>query len=96
MKVIKYFLEFFFISIFFFIFKIIGYKNASNLGEKIGKIFGPLFRSSLKVKKNLENSKIGNSNEERERIVKNMWGNYGRIFADYMYIKIRLSLLNNM
>ena len=87
MKVIKYFLEFFFISIFFFIFKIIGYKNASNLGEKIGKIFGPLFRSSLKIKKNLENSNIGNSNEERERIVKNMWGNYGRIFADYMYIK---------
>ena len=87
MKVIKYFLEFFFISIFFFIFKIIGYKNASNLGEKIGKSFGPLFRSSLKVKKNLENSNIGNSNEERERIVKNMWGNYGRIFADYMYIK---------
>ena len=87
MKLIKYFLEFFFISIFFFIFKIIGYKNASNLGEKIGKIFGPLFRSSLKIKKNLENSNIGNSNEERERIVKNMWGNYGRIFADYMYIK---------
>ena len=87
MKVIKYFLEFFFISIFFFIFKIIGYKNASNLGEKIGKIFGPLFRSSLKVKKNLENSNIGNSNEEREKIVKNIWGNYGRIFADYMYIK---------
>ena len=87
MKVIKHFLEFFFISILFFIFKIIGYKNASNLGEKIGKSFGPLFRSSLKVKKNLENSKIGNSNEERERIVKNMWGNYGRIFADYMYIK---------
>ena len=87
MKVLKYFLEFFFITIFFFIFKIIGYKNASNLGEKIGKIFGPLFRSNLKVKKNLENSNIGNSNEERERIVKNMWGNYGRIFADYMYIK---------
>ncbi len=87
MKVIKYFLEFFFISIFFFIFRIIGYKNASNLGEKIGKIFGPLFRSSLKVKKNLENSNIGNSNEEREKIIKNMWGNYGRIFADYMYIK---------
>ena len=87
MKVIKYFLEFIFISIFFFIFRIIGYKNASNLGEKIGKSFGPLFRSSLKVKKNLENSNIGNSNEERERIVKNMWGNYGRIFADYMYIK---------
>ena len=87
MKVVKHFFQFFLISILFLIFKIIGYKNASNLGEKIGKIFGPLFRSSVKVKKNLENSNIGNSNEERERIVKNMWGNYGRIFADYMYIK---------
>ena len=87
MKVVKHFFQFFLISILFFIFKIIGYKNASNLGEKIGKYFGPFFRSSLKVKKNLENSNIGNSNNERERIVKNMWGNYGRIFADYMYIK---------
>ena len=87
MKVVKHFFQFFLISILFLIFKIIGYKNASNLGEKIGKYFGPFFRSSLKVKKNLENSNIGNSNEERERIVKNMWGNYGRIFADYMYIK---------
>ena len=87
MKKVKYLIEFLFIKFLFIIFKIIGYKNASNLGEKIGKIFGPLFRSSLKVKKNLENSNIGNSNEERERIVKNMWGNYGRIFADYMYIK---------
>ena len=37
MKIIKYFIEFIFIIILFFIFKIIGYKNASNLGEIIGK-----------------------------------------------------------
>ena len=87
MKIIKYFFEFIFIISLFFIFKIIGYKNASNLGKYIVEVIGPIFRSNYKIKKNLENSNIGNSNEEREKIVKDMWGNYGRIFADYMYIK---------
>ncbi len=87
MKIIKYFIEFILIIIFFFIFKILGYKNATNLGEVIGKKFGPLFRSNYKIKKNLENSKIGNSEKDRKNIINNMWGNYGRIFAEYMYIK---------
>ena len=38
MKIIKYFIEYVFILALLLIFKIIGYKNASNLGEKIGKI----------------------------------------------------------
>ena len=45
MKLIKYFFQFIIIIILFFIFKIIGYKNASNFGSKIGKIFGKLIRS---------------------------------------------------
>ena len=40
MKLLKYFFEFIFIYILFLIFKIIGYKNSSNLGEKIGKFCG--------------------------------------------------------
>ena len=87
MRIIKYFIEFILIIIFFFIFKILGYKNATNFGEIIGKKFGPLFRSNYKIKKNLENSKIGNSEKDRKNIINNMWGNYGRIFAEYMYIK---------
>jgi len=87
MRIIKYFIEFILIIILFFIFKILGYKNATNLGEIIGKKFGPLFRSNYKIKKNLENSKIGNSEKDRKIIIDNMWGNYGRIFAEYMYIK---------
>ena len=87
MKKIKYFFEFLFIIIFFCIFKILGSRNASNLGEIIGKIFGPLFRSNLKILKNLENSKITNSKKERKNIVNNMWGNYGRILAEYVFIK---------
>ena len=87
MKIIKYFFEFVFIIIFFIIFKIIGYKNSSNLGEKIGRLIGPFFRSNNKIQSNLKNSKIGNTDKERKNITKKMWGNYGRILAEYMYIK---------
>ena len=87
MKIIKYFFEFLFIIIFFIIFKIIGYKNASNLGKVIGKNLGPFFRYNYKIQKNLENSNIGDTDKDRKKIIKNMWGNYGRIFAEYMYIK---------
>ena len=87
MKIIKYFFEFIFIIIFFFIFKIIGYKNASNLGEIIGKKIGPLFRSNNKIQNNLENSNIGNSHKDRKYIINSMWGNYGRILSEYIYLK---------
>ncbi len=87
MKIIKHFFEFSFIIIIFIIFKIIGYKNATNFGEIIIKKLGPYFRSNYKIQKNLENSEIGNSEKERKIIINNMWGNYGRIFAEYMYIK---------
>ena len=76
MKIIKYLFEFIFIIIFFAIFKAIGYKNASNLGELIGRIIGPFTRSKSKILKNLENSNIGNSHKEREILINNMWGNY--------------------
>ena len=87
MKIIKYFFEFIFIYALLIIFKIIGYKNASNLGAIIGKKIGPLFRSNTKIQNNLENSNIGSSREDRKSIINNMWGNYGRILAEYVYLK---------
>ena len=98
MKIIKHFFEFSFIIIIFIIFKIIGYKNATNFGEIIIKKLGPFFRSNYKIQKNLESSNIGNSEKDRKIIIDNMWGNYGRIFAEYMYIKKyrQNSLSNNI
>tara|TARA_B100000579_G_scaffold369076_1_gene330328 strand:- start:5671 stop:6531 length:861 start_codon:yes stop_codon:yes gene_type:complete len=87
MKIIKYFFEFIFIFTFFFIFKIIGYKNASNFGSFIGKKIGPLFRSKLKIQENLKNSNIGNSEKDRKIIIDDMWGNYGRILSEYIFLK---------
>ena len=87
MKIIKYFFEFLFIITFFFIFKIVGYKSSSNLGSIIGKKIGPIFRSNNKILENLNNCKIGSSDKERQEIIKKMWGNYGRILSEYIYIK---------
>ena len=53
MKIIKYFFQFFIILILFFLFRILGYKNASNLGSKIGKVFGKLIRSDKIILKNI-------------------------------------------
>ena len=87
MKILKYFFEFIIIITFFLIFKVLGYKNASNFGEIIGKKFGPFFRSKSKIINNLRNSNIGNSDQERDIIIKNMWGNYGRILSEYIFLK---------
>ena len=87
MKKIKYLIEFIFVKLFFLIFKIIGYKNASNIGAKIGSIFGPLFRSKNLIKKNIKNCLKNISDKEINILLKKMWENYGRIFAEYMYIE---------
>ena len=87
MKTIKYLIEFLIIILLFTIFKFIGFKNSSNLGEKIGKIFGPFTRSKKKIISNLELSRIGKDDLSREKIIDNMWGNYGRILAEYPHLK---------
>ena len=87
MKIIKYFIEYIFIKLLFFKFQILGYKTASNLGEKIGRLFGPIVRSRNKIINNLKDSNIGNSDEERNSIINKMWGNYGRILAEYNFLK---------
>tara|TARA_Y100001970_G_scaffold223096_1_gene274596 strand:- start:4366 stop:5226 length:861 start_codon:yes stop_codon:yes gene_type:complete len=86
MKSVKYFLEFIIIKFFFLIFKFLGYKIASSLGYFIGRLIGPFFRSRSKILSNLEKSKIGKTNIERNRIITNMWGHYGRILSDYIFL----------
>ena len=86
MKNIKYFLEFIIIFIFFFIFKILGYKTASNLGKLIGEIIGPKFRSKKTITENIRNFKPSINNDEVNVLIKKMWGNYGIILAEYPFI----------
>jgi len=54
MKIVKYFFEFISIISFFCIFKIIGLRNASDLGSVLGRFVGPLFRSKNIIKQNIK------------------------------------------
>ena len=86
MKKIRYFFEYIIISLLFILFKFIGYQNSSNIGAKIGKIFGPIFRSKNIIKKNLEYAGI-KSETEQKKVIEEMWENYGRILAEYPFLK---------
>ena len=87
MKTIKYFFEFITVITLFFIFKIIGLKNASNLGGMLGKFFGPLFRSKSITKKNIKIGLGEISKENEKEIINGMWSNIGRTFAEYVFLK---------
>ena len=96
MKKIKYFFEFIFIGVLLLIFKIIGYRSASNLGALIGTLVGPAFRSRNKISSNIKKALPEIEEKKIDLIIKDMWANYGRILADYVSIKnFRDSKLNN-
>ena len=87
MKIFKYFLEFIFIVILFIIFKILGFKLASNMGGYIGKKIGPLFRSKQTILTNIKNALPSTNKADLELIIQSMWENYGRILAEYVFLK---------
>ena len=86
MKKIIYFIEFLVVEFLFIIFKVIGYKSASNLGFFIGKNFGNFFRKKKSIIENLHKSKIVINTSENQ-FVNNVLGNYGRILAEYPFLK---------
>ena len=87
MKIIKYFFEFISIISLFCIFKIIGLRNASNLGGILGEFIGPLFRSKNIILQNIRTG-LGKIHKEIEsEIIKEMWSNIGRTFAEYIFLK---------
>ena len=88
MKYIKYFFQFIVIIILFIIFKLLGYKTASNLGSKLGKIFGKIIKSDKIILKNINIIKDYTNWEPKDnnKIVNNVFSNYGRILSEYVYL----------
>ena len=87
MKTIKYFFQAFLIFIFFTVCKLIGYKLSSNLGSLIGVTIGPFLRSKNVLQNNIKKAFSNIEKVEIDYISKNMWKNYGRILAEYVFIK---------
>ena len=86
MKLVKYLFEYILIIILFILFKLLGYRIASDLGCFLGKTFGPFFRSKEVIKDNLTKFDETLTPEKLNNISEEMWGNYGRILSEYPYI----------
>ncbi len=87
MKYIKYLIQFFLAIISFFIFKILGASFSSQLSGKIFELIGPYFRSKKLIHSNIRKALPKINLNDLEKTTKLMWNNYGRIFAEYMFMK---------
>ena len=84
---IKYFLQFIIVIVLFLIFKILGVRFSSFLGGKLFQIIGPAFRSKEIINKNIKRAFPDLNSKEINKIKSSMWNNYGRVFAEYIYMK---------
>ena len=87
MRPIKYLFQFFFISLLLIIFKIIGLKLSRILASKLFSIVGPFFRSEKIIEKNISFAFPNHDNQSKKEIANKMWKSYGKILAEYMFIK---------
>jgi len=95
-KYIRYLIETLIIVMFFSIFKIVGIKISTFISGKIFTIIGPLFRSKNIVSKNLKKAFPNISDDEIKNHIHEMWNYYGKIFAEYPFLKnFRNSSLGN-
>ena len=96
MNKIKYFFQFLIVIIMFFIFKILGLKLSSYLGGKVFQIIGPFFRPKNLIHQNIKKVFPNIDEKKMSEIVSSMWDNYGRVFAEYVFIKkFRITSLNS-
>ena len=96
MKLIKYFIQFLIIITLFLLFKILGLKISSYISNKLVSIVGPFFRSKDLIKTNILKAFPNLNDKEIAKVSNEMWGNYGRILAEYIFIKnFRNSYLKN-
>ena len=87
MNKIKYFFQFLIIIILFSLFKILGIKISSYIGGKLFEFIGPFFRSKELIDKNIRRAFPNIDQDKLTSIKSSMWNNYGRVFAEYIFIK---------
>ena len=87
MKNLKYFFQFLLVILSFFIFKILGPNISSKIGGKLFEKIGPLFRSKKIIHSNIKKVFPKINAIDLNKINTSMWNNYGRIFAEYVFIK---------
>ncbi len=74
------------IYIFFIFGKIIGIKLSRKLFSNLFLKIGPKFKSKEIIEKNLKIFSVDLSEEKKDKIIKNMWKNYGKTFIEYIFL----------
>ena len=87
MKYIKYFFQFLFICCLLILFKFIGLKFSRIIASKLFSTFGPFFRSKKIIEKNISFAFNESDKDFKKIIIDNMWKSYGKILAEYMFMK---------
>ena len=87
MKLLKYFFQFLFIILLLTIFKIIGLKLSRIISGKLFSVLGPFFRSKKVIEKNISFAFSKSDKKFKKNIINNMWKSYGKILAEYVFIK---------
>ena len=87
MRYIRYFFQYILILIFFVLFKILGPKKSSSIGGNLFEKIGPSFRSKSIIHANMKRAFPNISSNDLNKISRLMWNNYGRVFAEYVFIK---------
>tara|TARA_B100001063_G_scaffold236753_1_gene256883 strand:- start:49 stop:906 length:858 start_codon:yes stop_codon:yes gene_type:complete len=100
-KKINYIIQAFLIYLFFFIGRTMGIKISRKIFASLFCLIGPFFKSKKTMDKNLNIFKKNISLVEKNRIIKNMWKNYGMTFIEYIFLNqlkktnINIEILGN-
>jgi len=87
MKYFKYFIQFVLTFLSLLIFKLLGPNLSSNISGKIFEKIGPYFRSKEIIHSNIKRAIPNINSKDLEKITNLMWNSYGRVFAEFMFIK---------
>ena len=85
-KFFTYFIQSIIIYLLFLIGKLIGINLSRSLFSKIFEKFASKFRSKKIIEKNLKIFSKNLTTEKKNKIISNMWKNYGKTFIEYIFL----------
>ena len=85
-KVISYFVQALIVNLFFILGRVLGLNLSRKIFSFLFSFLGPFFKSKKVIERNLDTFSKNISLIEKEKIISNMWKNYGKTFIEYIYL----------
>lgn len=86
MKKLEHLLVFILVRTIYLFFEMMPVRLASDMGGFLAKTFGPLLPVSRVARDNLMRV-MPESKSEHAKVIRDMWENFGRVFAEYSHLK---------